>query len=72
MFAQIREFVPWTSFGRIAIIKKALQLNVSLYTLLQILSVSVFEKTQLSYALQLNLPDPEMGLGTHQLNLFDF
>jgi Transposase DDE domain/Domain of unknown function (DUF4372) len=36
----------------IAIAKKQLQLNSSLYTCLQILSVSVFEKTQLSCALQ--------------------
>jgi hypothetical protein len=36
----------------IAIAKKELHLEASLYTLLQILSVSVFEKTQLSCALQ--------------------
>ena len=36
----------------IAIVKKELQLKSSLYTCLQILSVSVFEKTQVSCALQ--------------------
>ena len=36
----------------IAIIKKELHLNASLYTLLQILSVSVFEKTYISCALR--------------------
>jgi hypothetical protein len=36
----------------IAIVKKELQLNVSLYTLLQFLSVSVFEKAENSCALQ--------------------
>ena len=36
----------------IAIIKKELQLNASLYTCLQILSVCIFEKTELSCALQ--------------------
>ena len=36
----------------IAIIKKKLHLDASLYTLLQILSVSVFEKNELSCALQ--------------------
>ena len=36
----------------IAIVKKELQLNASLYTCLQILSVSIFEKTELSCALQ--------------------
>ncbi|MBK6862414.1 MAG: IS4 family transposase [Ideonella sp.] len=36
----------------IAIVKKELQLDASLYTCLQILSVSVFEKTEVSCALQ--------------------
>ena len=38
--------------GLIAVIKKELKLKASLYTLLQILSVSTFAKTQLSCALQ--------------------
>ncbi|MHB8742695.1 MAG: IS4 family transposase [Sulfuricaulis sp.] len=56
----------------IAIVKKELQLDASLYTCLQILSVSVFEKTQLSCALQ---PDPEIEKSTaitNQLTLFEF
>ena len=36
----------------IAIVKKELHLKSSLYTCLQILSVSIFEKTQVSCALQ--------------------
>jgi IS4 transposase len=36
----------------IAIVKKELQLKSSLYTYLQIFSVSVFEKTLISWALQ--------------------
>jgi len=36
----------------IAIAKKDLQLDAALYTCLQILSVSVFEKTQISCAFQ--------------------
>ena len=36
----------------VAIIKKELQIDASLYTLLQILSVSIFEKNQLQQALQ--------------------
>ncbi len=55
----------------IAIVKKELQLDASLYTNLQILSVSVFEKTQLSSALQANAEDiSELDLA-NQLNLFD-
>jgi hypothetical protein len=36
----------------IAIIRKELKINTSLYTLLQILSVSVFEKSEISCAFQ--------------------
>lgn len=55
----------------IAIVKKELQLDASLYTCLQILSVSVFEKTEVSCALQADAfrfepPDP-----ANQLNLFE-
>ena len=39
-----------STYVLIAIVKKELQIDASLYSLLQILSVSVFEKTQLSQA----------------------
>ena len=41
-----------STYVLIAIVKKELQIDASLYTLLQILSVSVFEKTELSSAFQ--------------------
>ena len=41
-----------STYVLIAIVKKELHLDASLYTCLQILSVSVFEKAQLSCALQ--------------------
>jgi len=56
----------------IAIVKKELQLDASLYTCLQILSVSVFEKTQLSCALQPDEPRIELPDNANQLALFDF
>ena len=56
----------------IAIVKKELQLDASLYTCLQILSVSVFEKTQLSCALQADAAEPKMTDVANQLNLFNF
>ena len=56
----------------IAIVKKELQLDASLYTLLQILSVSVFEKTQLSQAFAGSGQFLEQTDFTNQLNLFDF
>ena len=60
-----------STYVLIAIVKKELQLDASLYTLLQILSVSVFEKTEISRALQLDPPGPETPLGANQLSLFN-
>jgi hypothetical protein len=56
----------------IAIVKKELQLDASLYTCLQILSVSVFEKTQISCALQTDASQIELPGVTTQLTLFDY
>ena len=56
----------------IAIVKKELQLDASLYTCLQILSVSVFEKTEVSCALQADASQIDLPDSANQLNLFDF
>lgn len=56
----------------IAIVKKELHLEASLYTCLQILSVSVFEKTPVSDALQPDRSPADSPLGANQLILFDF
>jgi hypothetical protein len=55
----------------IAIVKRELQLDSSLYTLLQIISVSVFEKTPLSQAFAGTLLFQEQFDVANQLNLFD-
>ena len=59
-----------STYVLIAIIKKELQINASLYTLLQILSVSVFEKTELSCAFQSTGYSSETFYADNQLNLF--
>ena len=56
----------------IAIVKKELQIDASLYSLLQILSVSVFEKTQLSQAFAGSRQFSEQAVFSNQLNLYDF
>ena len=56
----------------IAIIKKELKLKASLYTCLQILSVSVFEKTEISCALQPDRSQRDPPIAANQLMLFDF
>jgi hypothetical protein len=55
----------------IAIVKKELKLDASLYTCLQILSVSIFEKTEISCALQPNPHRTDQPDHDNQLNLFD-
>ena len=55
----------------IAIVKKELKLEASLYTCLQILSVSIFEKTEISCALQPSLNRTAQYEFANQLNLFD-
>jgi len=55
----------------IAIVKKELQLNAFLYSLLQILFVSVFEKTQLSQAFAGSELLQNQTNFYNQLNLFD-
>jgi transposase len=55
----------------VAIVKKRLQLDASLYTLLQILSLTLFEKIPILQALSQAQPENEgLALG-NQLNLFD-
>lgn len=54
----------------VAIVKKELQLDASLYTLLQILSVTVFEKMPVQQAFQGNHHISENTMFCNQLNLF--
>ena len=56
----------------IAIVKKELHLDASLYTCLQILSVSVFEKTEISCALQPDRNTTKPSMTDNQLILFNF
>ncbi|MEY3707789.1 MAG: hypothetical protein RL585_2346 [Pseudomonadota bacterium] len=61
-----------STYVLIAIVKKELQLNASLYTLLQILSVSVFEKTEALQALQVDSNPNHNNDNANHLNLFNF
>ncbi|WP_407898477.1 transposase, partial [Ferrigenium sp. UT5] len=61
-----------STYVLIAIVKKELQFDASLYSLLQILSVSVFEKTPLDQAFAGGGQLLEQTDFSNQLNLFDF
>ena len=56
----------------VAIVKKRLNLDASLYTLLQILSVTLFEKMPLQQAFPRSTYVPPEDATHNQLNLFDF
>lgn len=56
----------------VAIVKKRLNLDASLYTLLQILSVTVFEKMPVQQAFPGSDYNSEHTMTSNQLNLFEF
>ncbi len=56
----------------VAIIRKQLHLDLSLHTLLQILSVTAFEKIPLLQAFSPTPPGSDRGISANQLKLFDF
>jgi hypothetical protein len=55
----------------VAIIKKRLNLSASLYQILQILSLTLFEKIPLDQLLNFKHSDPNDAVLSNQLNLFD-
>ena len=56
----------------VAIVRKRLGLEVSLYQILQILSVTLFEKTPILQALQVSDSRNDLLDSRKQLNLWDF
>jgi hypothetical protein len=56
----------------VAIIRKRLGLDASLYQILQILSITLFEKVPILQALQVSDSQPDLPDSVNQLNLFDF
>jgi hypothetical protein len=58
-------------YALVAIIKKRLNLSRSLYEMLQILSLNLFEKTPLDAALSLAVTPPECASDSNQLILFE-
>jgi len=56
----------------VAIVRKRLGLNLSLYQILQVLSVSLFEKTPILQALQPPGSESDLLDTGKQLILFDF
>src|ERR1039457_6421731 len=59
-------------YGQVAIVRKRLGLEASLYQILQILSLTLFEKTPILCALQAIDQDANFAENANQLILFDF
>ena len=63
----------WTAvsvYVLVAIVRKRLKLEASLYQILQILSVTLFEKTPILRALQASDSETDLGDSGNQLILF--
>jgi len=56
----------------VAIVRKRLGVEASLYQILQVLSITLFEKTPILWALQASDSDSDLLDVGNQLNLFDF
>jgi len=63
-------WIAITVYVLVAIVKKQLHLDLSLYTILQILSVTLFEKTPILEALSVVQPQESEGVSYNQLTLF--
>jgi len=59
-------------YALVAIVRKRLNLDISLYTMLQIFSVMPFEKISLQQQLTINQRSPEQMENDIQLNLLEF
>ena len=64
-------WIAITVYVLVAIVKKELHLDRSLSEILQILSITLFEKVHITQALTTRLPQNEKGHSHNQLTLFD-
>jgi hypothetical protein len=64
-------WIAITVYVLVAVIKKQLKIDLSLYTILQILSVTLFEKTPILEGLSVIQPPELKGVLCNQLTLFD-
>jgi len=55
----------------VAIVRKRLKLSASLYEILQILSLTMFERTSLNQLLTLSVAPSSILASANQLNLFE-
>ena len=68
---KIQIWTAMATYALIAIVKKRLDLKQSLYTILQILSTALFEKTPVRLVFQRYEDEISNGASSNQLNLFE-
>ncbi len=56
----------------VAIIRKRLKLDVSLYTLMQVISMTVFEKASIESMILQTVDSSGLAMDGNQLNLFNY
>lgn len=64
-------WIAVTTYVLVAILKKRLNIDASLYTLLQVLSLTLFERTPINQLVSNQDYDPHIGTEHNQLTLFD-
>ena len=69
--ARTQVWIAISVYVLVVILKKQLDLDLNLYSILQVLSVSVFEKTPISQAFSSDEPDDPNECSCEQLHLFD-
>ena len=69
---KIQIWIAVSVYVLVAIVKKRLRLDPSLYTLMQVLSVTIFEKMPIQTALSSETSQCDIAIENNQLNLFDF
>ena len=64
-------WIAISAYVLVAIMKKQLKIDLTLYTILQILSISLFEKTPILQALTVDDYKNKITISHIQLNLFE-
>ena len=65
-------WIAISTYVLVAIVRKRLKLQASLYEILQILSLNLFETTPMNQLLTLTNPHDMQVVNANQLNLFEF
>jgi hypothetical protein len=69
---KIRIWIAVSVYVVVAVIRKRLKLGVSLYTLMQVISVTAFEKASIESMILQTVDSSGVAMDDNQLNLFNY